>query len=420
MRNLNPADQFLLMYDRELYRERLVGNFCCLVLCLEGNIDACALKDRIDQFQQLFPQSSANLETQGKRYYWQEQTDTTLYTHHKDVNLHCREHITQLMYTQQHTALHFHLFSAENTHQVILRWHHPLTDAKGAEAILSLLIKDLDLQASVQKELGALDTITKYNQQLSFWQRIKSIKQAFSHIRHIRKLNSAYPIATKRGQYQSCLLQLDPAKTKKINDNARKKMGLTGTNLYYIACIMRTLHTMKLNYIGDAFQVPYAVNLRPCNAIHPLFGNQVSFLFAHASLDIVGNREQLFSHLKQQYKNTVSQKLDYAFIPLMSLSKRLSLEKYAKLVRLGKNNKEASSFWFSNTGKFNPKSRTAFNANITNLYPLSPVTAPPGLAILVNQFEDQLNLSINYIQARKQPFIIDTFCAKLEAELLLD
>ena len=69
-RKLNTADHMTLMFDHEIRRSGLAGNFCAIVYELERNPDVQLLQQRAVRFTENFPEIDVRLRQRGRRYYW--------------------------------------------------------------------------------------------------------------------------------------------------------------------------------------------------------------------------------------------------------------------------------------------------------------------------------------------------------------
>ncbi|NOQ77349.1 MAG: hypothetical protein GQ475_06110, partial [Methylococcaceae bacterium] len=300
-----------------------------------------------------------------------------------------------------------------------IRWIHPFCDARGIELILKYLCTD----NTAQFEQASVKPLV--NQQLdkySWWNKILLLLKGKRYIASIDKLESIQTFDTDQSpqKLNYATYKLSPEQTDQINQLARKHVGLAGTSLYYIACLMRALDKLNPDSEGEAYCSPYAFNLRKQRALTPVIANHVCALFSQAPREIVQNREQLFAHLKQQNKDVIRQQLDYAFLPLMWAGSWLSLDEYGKILRLSSSAKERSSFWFSDVGKINIPEHSFPGAEITSLFHLCQVTSPPALAFLCCNYQNQLILSYNFVEPLATPEQIKQLHQLLVAELLAD
>jgi len=196
-----------------------------------------------------------------------------------------------------------------------------------------------------------------------------------------------------------------------------KEAGMMGTALYFIGCMMRSLVQVGCAE-QDGFCVPYAMNMRKRKALFPLLGNQVSFLFAQATMEQVRDRKQLFTSLRKQHKETVRSGLDHALLPLMEAGSWLPLEKFGNIIRNTPKGQERSSFWFSYTGEPNPKVTKIGGAKVISMFQLSQVTAPPSLAMLVSQYNGAITLSFSYISSQIDKVWLDSLTKAIANELV--
>ncbi|MBE8233531.1 MAG: hypothetical protein HAW67_07310, partial [Endozoicomonadaceae bacterium] len=360
---LNPADYFTLAMDEEIRNEGMPGSLCGFALELDKTPDIEELRHRIDAFTQKFPESLAQLQAQGRRHYWYQrgQARQIFFQHqlleNTDEDQQAHGIIEQIINHQEPRStinpIEFHLLSGHKKHFFMLRWIHPFCDAKGADLILRYLATE---QSEDREKFGIDDQslvdlqLKKYN----LWQKIRLFFKAKNYIQELDQLSSITPPTQEKNpeNLRYRVYRLSEQQTDQINQEARKNFGLTGMQLYFIACLMRALHTLTPNAQGDAYCAPYAFNLRRQKVLSPVTGNQVCALFAQAPKAIISDRQQLFQHLKQQNIRVIRQQLDYAFLPLMWAGSWLPLAKYGKTLRQSViDDSERSSFWYSDIGQ---------------------------------------------------------------------
>lgn len=410
--------------DHEIRRSGLAGNYCAIILQLDGLPLADEIERKCRQFGQQYPQATARLIPQGRRFAWQNTAPAQLPFHyHSDALELDQAAVSALLDTilnasspvAETAPLELHLIPGQVTSQLLLRWFHPVCDAKGAELVLHHLFQD-----TPSKQIETSSAITQLLQKWSLWKKIKMGFRARQNIQQLDQLSSALPHTetVKPEQVNTRILKFDQSDSAQIMQLARQHAGLSGTALYFIGCMMRALdHAGGLNK-GEAFCVPYAMNLRKRKALFPIFGNQVSFLFAQASRATVQSRTALFAHLREQNKQAIKQGLDRAMLPLMQAGSWLSLDKYGNILRDAPDGSERSSFWFSYTGSMDPEPDTIANCKVSGVHQFSQVTAPPSLGLLVNNFQGQLVLSYNYVSNHLSSERIDLLLECMKNELL--
>lgn len=311
--------------------------------------------------------------------------------------------------------IELHLIKNNSQSLMLLRWFHPVCDAKGAELALHHLLQETAVDGG-----DAGSAILQLMGRWSLWKKIQLAYQARKNIQYLDRLSSLLPPG------KSCipdrvnirLLRFNPEESVTITKLARQQTGLAGTSLYFIGCMMRAVEQAGSNQLGNAYCVPYAMNLRKRKSLFPVFGNQVSFLFAQASQAIVNSRDKLFKHLLQQNKAAIKAGLDRAMLPLMQAGSWLPLDKYGKIVRHSPQGRERSSFWFSYTGSMDPEPQMILKCPVVGVSQFSQVTAPPSLGLLVNVFQGRVVLSFNYVANQFEPAWLDELLMRMKAELL--
>ncbi|MFK5948666.1 MAG: hypothetical protein QM500_07855 [Methylococcales bacterium] len=424
---LNIADSFTLAMDEEIRQDGLAGSLCGFALELNQTPDIKLLQQRIEKFSHQFPVALSSLQQRGKRFYWckREKVPALFFQHtcseNQDDQLFQKETIKQLINNKQNREevlpIEFHLINSSSQSCFFIRWVHPFCDARGIDLILKYL--SAEETSPFEQEAGK----PLVNQQLdkySWWKKFTLLIKGKRYIQSIDKLTSIQPFKCEQApeQLNYSIFKLTPAQTDQVSKLARKKVGLTGTSLYYIACLMRALDKMNPEHSGDAYCSPYAFNLRKQRALTPVIANHVCALFAQASREIIQDRDKLFTHLKQQNMQIIRQQLDYAFLPLMWAGSWLSLAEYGKILRQSSQRKERSSFWFSDVGKLDIPSHSFPGAEITSIFHLCQVTTPPGLAFLCCIYQNQLTLSYNFVEPLASLVQIEKLHQLVLAELL--
>ncbi len=428
---LNPADYFTLAMDEEIRNDGLSGSYGCVALELSNIPDITELKQRIDELTERFPVFGASLQQRGKRFYWcQRDSAVELFYHH---NCPAEQHgddfhrttIDQIINHKEDrktiAPIELHLITSPSQNTFFSRWIHPVSDARGADLILKYLCCD---DVALRKQFGQPPGKALVYQQLDkyrWWQKLKLLWTGKRYIDKLDQLKSIQAFSqegdSKKLDYS--IQRLSVEETAIIAKLARKHVGLTGTSLYYIGCLMRALEKLNPQAEGEAYCTPYAFNLRKQRAISPMTGNHVCALFAQAPRKIVQNREALFQHLKQQNSDVIRKQQDYAFLPLMWAGSWLSLQEYGKTLRLSYGSQqERSSFWFSDVGKLDLANNSFPGAEIKSMYHICQVTSPPGLAFLSCVFQNRLTLSYNFVSPGIKPEQIEKLHQLVLAELL--
>jgi len=423
VQRLNPADHFTLVLDHEIRKSGLAGNYCALVLELDGIPDAAEITRRSRHFASRFPLAVARLSRQGRQYAWVPSGEDSLPFQISKLDTDdaacCEQRLFEIVNqaapVSASAPFELHLIEAASRSLLVLRWFHPATDAKGAELVLHHLFND-----SLPAQLSQPSPVERLQQQWSWWRKFRLGRQAVLNIRGLDRHASVLPVAAQEPADRLVLMRVryDTEQTAQILAHAREQSGMTGTTLYLIGCMMRAMEATGATQAGEAYCVPYAANLRRRKALSPMFGNQVSFLFAQAGRDTVRSRQQLFAHLREQNRAAIRQGLDHAMLPLMQAGSWLSLERYGRIVRNSPNGRERSSFWFSYTGEMEPEPEAIAGCPVRGMYQVSQVSSPPGLGLLASIFQGRLVLSYNCINNQVQGDWLERLTQAMTAELL--
>ncbi len=427
-RRLNASDQVLLAIDNEIRKDGNPGSNCGFALELEGAVEIDALQNSLLDLQKHFPSLSSRLEQRGKTYGWKTIDAPIPFIRHSasvntstDTEADFQQQILLSIINQgdpieQAAPIDFHLIEGSQHNLLLLRWLHPLLDARGAKLIFDFLMAS-NRQRYTRKDVSLVE---QRLQSWSWWKKLKTAWLGKQYNDQIDQLNSALPTPGSIGkqQLQSINHNFSIEQTSIIIANATQTMGMGYKSLYFIGCLMRALQKVGMAVENDAICVPYAFNLRQPNAPVPLLGNHVSILFSQAPHALITDREDLFKHLREQYAQTIRRGLDYSFLPWMWVGRWMSLAKYGTVLRQQKSGGERGSVWFSDIGEMRFVSENFFDAKITGVRHLCLLTSPPSFAVLFGQFQGKLSIAYNFLQPDISEDWVNQVNAALEQELL--
>lgn len=420
----NPADYFTFVLDQEIRNAGMPGGYCGFVLELDTAPDLPLLQQRLDILTERFPQATARLEQRGKHFFWvatprRLQPECEQCPPGQDPAVFCRQRALDILNrpTPLDSAppLSLHWLGHAKGGTLMLCWLHPLLDARGGQILLNFLNGGIPDTVQESPSL-VLQKLSNW----SLWKTIRLMIKAKRHNTRTNSLDSSLPTATEQGA-QTLRLRVrrySPEQSAAISRLALRHTGLAGKTLYTLGCLMRTLELAGPPSAKAGYCIPYAFNLRKQNALTPVFGNHVGCLFAQATREQVRDRNGLLQHLLAQYRQTVREELDFAYLPLMWLGQYLSPRRYATLLRKQRSGGELSSCWFSDIGEIRFENAAFLGATVTGMYHLTWTTLPPGLALLTGQINGQLILSYNYLHPAIDETWLERVIAFMDAELL--
>jgi hypothetical protein len=417
----NPADYFTFVLDQAIRAAGMPGGYGGFVLELGGKPDLERLQLRLDLLAARFPQASARLEQRGKRYAWIPTGRPIGLERHRchggeDGRRIVLEIFNRPAPLETTPPLSFHwIDDGTGGGMLLLSWLHPLLDARGGKILLDFLCAENPGRFQESPSL-----VSEKLAQWSLWEKIRYGFKAKRHNDEANSLDSCLPTDVEQGGQ---ILKLRPRRygleeSQRIARLSQQYTGVAGKTLYTIGCFMRAMELAGPPAAKAGYCVPYAFNLRRANAPTPVFGNHVSCLFARATREQVRDRKGLLNHLSAQYRQTVAEELDLAYLPLMWLGQWLSPARYAGLLRKQRSGSELSSVWFSDIGDLRWGEKGFLGAPVTGMFHLCWMTLPPGLALLVAQLDGKMTLSYNYLHPAVDEAWLERLIALMDAELL--
>jgi hypothetical protein len=420
----NPADYFTFVLDQEIRAAGMPGGYCGFALELAAPPDLARLRERLAQLAERFPVATARLERLGKRYGWRPTGQTLELDCHacppgEAPEALARRWATDLVSRPAALATDPPLSAHRLTHGAggtfLLRWVHPLLDARGVKIVLDFLNSDDPARFRESPPL-----IPQKLAEWGFWKSARLALKAKRHNGQGNRLDSCLPTVAGSGP-QSLRLwvrRYSPEESAQIAKLAQRHTGLAGKSLYYLGCLMRAMEQAGPPAAKAGYCFPYAFNLRRQNAPTPVFGNHVGCLFAQATREQVQGRDGLFAHLLAQHQRAVREELDFAYLPLMWLGQWLSPGRYAKLLRTQRSGGELSSGWFSDIGEVRFGKDGFLGVRPVGMYHLTWMTLPPGLALLAGQMDGRLTLSYNALCPAVEEAWLERVMGIMDRELL--
>ncbi len=416
----NPADYFTYVLHEEIRNAGMPGGYGGFVLELKGEPDLERLQQRLDLLLEQFPHASGKIEQRGKRFVWIPTGRRIRLERHECAEDANRVQAAVDIFNQPAPGpdgfpLRLHWIATKDGGLLLLNWMHPLLDARGAKIRLDYLCSDLPDKFKESPHL-----IGEKLAQWRWWQKARYFIKAKRHNHEAISVDSCLPTVTEEGpQYLRLRVRrYSKEESKRIAALAQQYTGLAGKALYTLGCWMRAMELAGPPAAKAGYCIPYAFNLRRQHAPTPVFGNHVSCLFARATREQTQQRQTLFTHLLTQYRQTVQEELDIAYLPLMWLGQWLSPTRYAKLLRKQRSGGELSSLWFSDIGELRWGEKEFLGARVSGMFHMCWMTLPPGLALLAGQLDGQVTLSYSYLHPAVNEVWLDSLIMWMDVELL--
>ena len=194
LQRLNPADHFTLVMDQEIRASGLAGNFCGLILELDGLPNHNYIRQRCELFAQRFPLSIARLGSAGKRYAWfTSQNQHIPFSIHQTTCANREQCIHDIINRTEPVSeappFSIHLIEENTKSCLMIRWFHPALDAKGVELLLHDLFVAEQPTLPVPQDTPT-DTLLK---KWTLWHKCKLLFRGIQNVKHIDRNTSVLP-----------------------------------------------------------------------------------------------------------------------------------------------------------------------------------------------------------------------------------
>lgn len=240
---LNPADYFTFVMDHEIRASGLSGGLGAVAVELSGVPDGDSFAARIDELFRVFPVAKARLRTNGKRYGWVATEDSVLPIQRLDCargsdeerfsRTALRDIVNRVEPWETMAPLTFHLMVGKGKSVLLMRWLHPLLDARGADIIRDFLTTRDPERRSAIAQGNTESLVDAQLRRWSAWRKVCYFFKAKRHIEKIDRLDSVLPSAQDHGplRWNFRIQRLDAGKSTAIARQAQRSVGLGGKTL---------------------------------------------------------------------------------------------------------------------------------------------------------------------------------------------
>jgi hypothetical protein len=279
----------------------------------------------------------------------------------------------------------------------VLRWFHPLTDARGASRLMAWLGGDvpndrLEAPPIAARRQDPAHLLAKYP-------RRERLELSRAYFRHIIAL-SQRPILSLHGaaggghvgRARALRLQFDEDVTKGFYRSLRKRAKLADTSvLTYAVGRMVDGALRRRGYSTPRQLVPIPLSLDAKQDSERMFGNHLTMMMLSLDRDDLADEARAVASLAAQRRAIVREKLDVGMLAALDMGGRLPARLYnwAACKPFGG---ERSSYVVSNPGELVLPSflgrpiRDAFSAPI--------VLARPGFQVIADRFRGRLGVLV--------------------------
>jgi hypothetical protein len=406
-RYLSGSDYVISALDHLMKASTCAGNMSQVVLQLSAAVNADEIRARVTRVVKLFPVLGGSVNRDFKLApYWKipgdAERDVTFMVHRLDDRgtdsaiLPHLEKSANTPFRDENDHLAFHLFTDHGRSTLAMAFDHRIFDARGAELFLNLLQQGLNAEGMP----GNIAFVS--SAALTHWSRkFRAGKKVNRRIIGLsQSMPEALPLppgADLRCRYH--LLSFSERETAAIYKRAYHEAGYLMESPYLLAVIIQSMHELFANkrMNGSNYLIPVTLDLRPgLDPLQEVFFNYVSYLFYQVPIDEVLDRKGLISLLKQQMYDQVKAGFPKDLAEASLLMRIAPLPLLGKVLHLPLKGKMAT-FAFSHLGKSAYQHTGFMEADITNIFHMPRVPAPPGLGFFSSYFNKRLTLVISYL-----------------------
>lgn len=428
---LGGIDFFHLMNDRAMRSRGQAGNHCLFVLELDGRLDMARLAARLERATRDVPELRFRLDDSvlGRvgRPRW-------VVDHHRRAPA---ARLIEVSGERERAArieaLLADRVSAERPwaldvvrgagagDTVVLRHHHALTDARGADRLVAWLGSgsgDAPDEAPPRQErynsperlLSGLDRDARLALARAYKEHVLALGRA-----PILSLARACPGVRPRAS-RVVRLVLSAEETRAFDLRVRQRARLAESSLMLIAATRlfdRAL--VRRGFAPPHHVVPLPVSLDPKADARRLFGNHLTMVQLSLRRDELYDDARAVARLAEQQRAMVRDKLDLAMIAALDLARWLPGPVYRWLGDQPFGG-ELASLVVSNPGAVTAARFAGFP--VVSAYPLPAVVTPPGFQVIFSRFGGRLSASIVHGDGLLGPDEAAAMPDALRAELL--
>jgi NRPS condensation-like uncharacterized protein len=299
----------------------------------------------------------------------------------------------------EHSA--FHLLNTNGGESYFaMTFDHRLFDARGAESFVHLFQQHLT--GGCNSHIG--DVRLTSSAELSQWaDKFRAGKNINRKIIALSKTSMrSLPVTqhceAKKG-FKFSLIGFDSQKTGEIHEKAYEEAGYLMVMPYLLSVAIRAMHILfeSRGLSADSYIIPVSVDMRSSQDIkQELFFNYASMFLFQIHVDMLNDKKALINEIKSQMYEQVQSSLPQNLLKASLLLRIAPLSLLRKIFLLPFGGKFAS-FYFSHIGKCSYQYPEFMGSKISNIFHMPRVPTPPGIGIIFNSFNGQLNAVISWL-----------------------
>lgn len=420
---LNGSDFFQVLLDKHHRQVGLQGNVSRFTLDLDGQPDAKALEQRINEdpyfrwlhqlrwkrrwlFQlPVWKKINKVARIRVGVYEYEEPSGLPSILWEQDIK----------PWKQAPYAIDL-VYRSNGSSTLVFTWNHSLLDSRGAELLLRYLGGNLE----DDKQLIFLppeEDELPVKEQLEHTQKVKGF--LFDGKETKTRLSLLLNHKKSRAANRYHLISFTEKETQQIDENCKKYLARFGKSPVYLATAIRSFNQLlkAKGKKGDSFWVPIPQDQRRKGAWGPVLANQVSFLFYRLFPEVLSDMKATVDEISKQMIDQIRNRIPQSYKIMMAFSRRMPMWLYSYIVKSPTKGAFAS-FFFSDTGNSLDGFDHFTGIPITDAVHYPPNAGYPGFTVVFMLFQNKLKVIVAHTDASADEAAVVRFEKALRADLL--
>ncbi len=422
---LGPADVFHLRAHQEMRAQGLSGNNCAVLAELDAPVDPPRLLRRLQRAMELLVEMRWQLSTdRWLRPVWCDAAPSVRGRLHvvgagsqRFLDIAC-ERLERPLSGNRPWELD--LLRGEGNDALLLRWYHPLTDARGAARWLAWLgspvaDRELTAPAPAQRTICA--------GRLLPGDRRARLDLARGYFRHVMRLAQRPIMSLQSAQgnprpapMRSRRLLFSVEQTRAFDRSVRRRARLADTSILLFAAVRLLDSALRARgFSPPRFLAPVPISLDGKHQAQRMFSNHLSMMMLCLDRELLDDEAGAVASLAVQRRAIVREQLDVGMLAGLDLASVLPSRLYSYSARRPFAG-ERSSLLLSNPGRI---SMSQFlDRQVVDAYALAAAMVPPGFQVISSRHAGRLGVVVGYADGLFRPGELDRLMASFERDLL--
>lgn len=303
----------------------------------------------------------------------------------------------------------------------MLRWHHPLADARGGQRLLSWLGggdgPSPGPPPPAARRFASVDHRVSDLTAAKRWELLRTYREHVLEIARGRIVSlDAATGHRPPGMTRAVRLVLAPERTAELDGKLRRLAGGGETNLLAWAAARLLDRALEAHAVApEQHTVVVPVSLDAAGGSDRMFGNNLTMMMLRLSRCELTDRQESLNSLARQRRDIVRQRLDLAFLVALHTARYMPAPIYSWFSRRPFGG-ERMSVLVTHPGEW--AIDDFLGVPVRDAYPLPAAVLPPGLQLVAGRHQGRLSLAVVFVDSIISVDAARRLLAELESDLL--